>query len=295
MDKLNSLRAFCIVAETHRFRTAAEKMGVSPAMASKYVSELEISLGVRLLNRNSRHVVLTDAGKQYFNNAKTIIDQLDNLDANISNTSRAISGKIRISAPVWLTNSKFSRFLKDFTNAYPDINLEIDLSGRNVNLIEEEYDLALRVSLNLSSELIAKKAFNINFGVYASPEYIENNADLINVENLGQNKFLSYNLHEKFEQKLEKATGIKLNASVSPIIISENEILLKLAAVEGIGIVLLPDMIVQNEISDGKLKRILQNEINVNVPMYIVYSNRHLLQTKIRAFIDFLSNYKFND
>src|SRR5206468_8602426 len=128
------------------FTAAADRLNLSPAMASKHVMHLEKRLATRLLNRTSRHVSLTESGSLYFNQTKQMIDGLDEIESAVSNVSVIPRGTLRLTAPIWLANPEFVQLLSQFHARYPDVHFDVDLSGRVVNLVDEGFDLALRVS-----------------------------------------------------------------------------------------------------------------------------------------------------
>jgi DNA-binding transcriptional LysR family regulator len=129
MDTLTSLRVFCAVAEKKSFTAAAERLGLSPAMASKHVMHLETRLSTRLLNRTSRRVNLTETGTLYFVRVKQILDGLDEVEAAVSNVTVVPRGTLRLSAPVWFANPIFAGILGDYRKRYPEVSVDIDLSG----------------------------------------------------------------------------------------------------------------------------------------------------------------------
>ena len=144
MDTLESLRVFCAVAELKSFTGAADRLGLSPAMASKHVMHLETRLATRLLNRTSRHVSLTESGTLYFEQARQMLDGLDEVEAAVSNAAVVPRGTLKISAHVWMANPIFASVLADYSVHYPVVRIEIDLSNRFVNLVDEVFVYALR-------------------------------------------------------------------------------------------------------------------------------------------------------
>src|SRR6201997_3771091 len=141
MEPLVSLGVFGLVAERKSLAASADRLGISPAMASKHVMQLERRLSARLLNRTSRHVSLTETGALYFEQARQMMEGPDEVEAAVSQTVLAPKGRLRMSAPVWMANPLFAEVLADYRARYPDVTLEIDLSGRLVNLVEEGFDL----------------------------------------------------------------------------------------------------------------------------------------------------------
>lgn len=175
MDTLTSLRVFCEIAELKSFTAAANRLGLSPAMASKHVMHLESRVGSRLLNRTSRRVSLTEPGALYLAQARRMLDDLDEVEAAIGTVTRAPRGTLRLSAPVWAASNGFVAFLKDYNQRYPDVSVEMDLSGRTVNLVEEGFDLALRAKApaSLDPGLIARPLAEIEFHLMAAPDYLD--------------------------------------------------------------------------------------------------------------------------
>src|SRR5215469_13218989 len=173
MDTLVSIRVFCTVAELKSFSAAAERLGISPAMTSKHVMRLEERLSARLLNRTSRHVSLTETGALYFEQARQMVDGLDEMEAAVSQTVVAPKGRLRLSAPVWMANPFFAGLLADYRARYPDVTLDIDLSGRLVNLVEEGFDLALRVTPSPDPGLIARTIADAPFYFVASRKFLD--------------------------------------------------------------------------------------------------------------------------
>jgi DNA-binding transcriptional LysR family regulator len=155
MDTLTSMQVFRIVAELKSFAAASRRLGLSTAMVGKHVMHLEGRLGTRLLNRTSRHVSLTETGMLYFEQSRQMLDALEEVEAAITKATVVPRGTLRISAPVWLSNPTFVTVLANYRARYPDVNVEMDLPGRLVNLMEEGFDLALRVSRSPGDNLIA--------------------------------------------------------------------------------------------------------------------------------------------
>ncbi len=146
MDSLVSMRVFCLVSELKSFAAAAERLRISPAMASKHVMQLEKRLGTRLLNRTSRRVSLSESGTLYFEQARQMLDSLDEVEAAVSRATVVPRGTLRLTVPVWMANPMFARILADYQAQYPEVRLDVDLSGRLANLGEEGFDLALRAT-----------------------------------------------------------------------------------------------------------------------------------------------------
>ncbi|MDK4700668.1 LysR substrate-binding domain-containing protein [Rhizobium sp. CNPSo 4062] len=292
MDTLTSLRVFCAVAEFKSFTAAADRLGLSPAMASKHVMHLENRLGTRLLNRTSRHVSMTESGMLYFNQARQMLDGLDEVEAAVSNVTVMPRGTLRLSAPVWAANTLVARMIAEYHQRYPDVRFDMDLSGRIVNLVDEGFDLALRATSpeRLDPNLIARPLTRVAFHLVGSPAYLSRTGRPRELADLNGHALLAY-------------SGMNANGSIAvagqdgtqtvnfrPVMQSENEIMLHLAALEGMGLVFLPMWMAQNDISDGRLEMVLPKAVTFDATLHAVYPSRKYLSAKVRTFIDFLAS-----
>lgn len=289
---MTSLRVFCMVADLKSFAAAAKRLDLSPAMASKHVMRLESRLGNRLLNRTSRHVSLTEAGALYFNQAKQMLEGLDEVEAAISNVTVTPRGTLKLSAPVWVATPHFTGMLADYHRRYPDVCLDMDLSGRIVNLVDEGFDLALRATTpdRLDPGLVARPLMQIEFRLVASPGYLKRVGRPRRVADLNGHALLRYS-------GMGASDNITLNGPQGPqtvtlhtVMQSGNETLLHLAALEGMGLVFLPTWMVQTDIAQGRLKPVVPELANFSTTLHAVYPSRKYLSAKVRTFIDFLGS-----
>lgn len=287
MDRLTSLHAFCLVAEHLRFREAASRLGLSSAMVTRHIASLEGRLGVRLIHRNSRHVALTDEGRAYYERVRPLLAELDHLDDAIASQTEVIDGVLQISGPTWMANARFARILADFAARHSGIRFRVDLSARAVSLIDEGYDLALRVSTRLSPGLIGRPLCKVTFGLYAAPAYLTENGTPGALEDLTHHRLLAYKDVQAPGLWQEDGGRIPL-ALRERLMVSENEVLLKEAALCGMGLVVLPDWIALDHERDGTLRRVLPGRFNHEMALHVVYSSRTLLHPRVRLFIDHL-------
>ncbi len=291
MDTLMSLRVFCMVAEMKSFTDAAVRLGLSPAMTSKHVMHLENRLGSRLLNRTSRHVNLTEAGMLYFNQARQMLDGLDEVEAAVSNVTVTPRGTLKLSAPVWIANTVIAGRLADYHRRYPDVVMDMDLSGRIVNLVDEGFDLALRATAaeNLDPGLVARPLMDVTFQLVGSADYLSRTGRPQKTADLDGHSLLLYsgtNWDGSVPvNKLKGQKTVKLNA----VLRTENETMLYLAALEGMGLAFLPTWMTQTDIVDGRFEVLLPTELNFSTTLYAVYPSRKYLSAKVRTFIDFLA------
>lgn len=286
-----SLRLFCTVSELKSFTAAADRLGISPAMASKHVMQLENRLGTRLLNRTSRHVSLTETGRLYFNQAKQMLEGLDEVEAAIGNVTVAPRGILKLSAPVWAASICFVVRLAEYNRRYPDVCLDVDLSGRIVNLVDEGFDLALRATSpdRLDPGLVARPLADIEFHLMASPEYLERAGRPKGLADLNGHALLRFSgVNLSDSMALEGPDG-RHKVTFRTVMLSENETILQLAALRGMGLVFLPKWMAEQDIEAGRLETVLPDAIGFANTLYAVYPSRKYLSAKVRTFIDFMT------
>ncbi len=288
MDTLVSIRVFCQVAELKSFAAAADRLGLSPAMASKHVMELERRLSTRLLNRTSRRVGLTEAGQVYFDQVRPMLDALDEVEAVVSKATVIPRGTLRLSAPVWFANPLFASVLADYRARYPEVVLDIDLSGRLVDLIDEGFDLALRVSATPGDGLIARPLAPVVMQLVAAPAYLAAAGRPLTLADLNGRALLKYALYPARALILPGPDG-DVTVTFNDVLISGNETLLHHAAVASMGMAVLPRWLIADDLRVGRLEPILPEAITIRAPLMAVYPSRKYLSAKVRTFIDFLA------
>lgn len=292
MDTLTSLRVFCMVAELKSFAAAASRLGLSPAMASKHVMHLENRLGARLLNRTSRRVSLTETGALYFNQARQALDGLDEVEAAISNVAVTPRGTLKLSAPVWAANTLVARVIGEYHQRYPEVCLDMDFSGRIVNLVDEGFDLVLRAIMadRLDPGLVARPLMEVPFHLVGSAAYLARTGHPSKLSDLNGHSLLLYGgMSSNGHLSLHGRNGEEV-VKFRVVMRSENEIMLHLAALEGMGLVFLPVWMTQSDIAKGKLEMVLPGEVTFRTILYAVYPSRKYLSAKVRTFIDFLAS-----
>ena len=288
MNTLVSMKVFCLVAELKSFAAAAERLRISPAMASKHVMQLEKRLGTRLLNRTSRRVSMSESGALYFEQARQMLDSLDEVEAAVGKATVVPHGMLRLTAPVWMANPMFTKILADYRARYPDVRLDVDLSGRLVNLVEEGFDLALRAPETPDESLIARPVAKVAFWMVAAPAYLDRVRRPTRLADLTGQDFLHYALYpaESLSLKGEKwVETVKLN----PVLRTGNETLLHLAALEGMGLAFLPRWLIAEDVAAGRLEHVLPEQVILEGRLFAVYPSRKYLSAKVRTFIDFVA------
>ncbi|MEP9372664.1 LysR family transcriptional regulator [Mesorhizobium sp. KR1-2] len=289
MDTLTRMRAFIDVVEAEGFSAAARKIGRSKALLSKYVRELEDELGALLLNRTTRQFSLTEAGHTYYRRASEIIREVDSLADAVRESSGDVRGRIKLSAPRTFADAPIGQSLIDFAKAHPDIVLEIQLDDRFVDLVEEGFDLAIRISRLESSSLIARRLAPFSVRICGSPELIAKHGRPETPQELaGMPCIIDTNGRWLSNWPFLAEGGETISVSVSGPIEVNSPLATRAAALSGLGFAILPDFIAAPDIEAGRLVPVLDERILPGGGIFAVYPHRRYLPAKVRVFVDYL-------
>ncbi len=293
MDTLTRMRAFIDVVEAEGFSSAARKIGRSKALLSKYVRELEDELGSLLLNRTTRQFSLTEAGHTYFSRASELIREIDTLQETVRDASGDVRGRIKISAPRTLADTAYGQAFIEFAAEYPDIIMDLRLDDRFVDLVEEGYDLAIRVSRMDDSSLIAKRLSPFSMLLCAAPSLVDKGPALVSPQELSHLPcVLDTNSRSLANWHFSSKAGDQISVAVKPRFEVNSPFPACQAAIAGLGYVLLPDFVAAPELSAGTLVQVLP-DFKVGSPgaIYAVYPHRRYLPVKVRVLVDFLNQW----
>jgi DNA-binding transcriptional LysR family regulator len=289
MDTLTRMRAFIDVVEAEGFSAAARKIGRSKALLSKYVRELEDELGALLLNRTTRQFSLTEAGHTYYKRATEIVRDIDNLADVVRESSGDVRGRIKLSAPRTFADAPIGRALIDFAKEHPDIVLEIDLDDRFVDLVEEGFDLAIRITRLESSSLIARRLAPFSVRLCASPELIARCGEPRTPRDLASVPcIIDTNGRWLSNWPFVGDNSDLVSITVSGPIEVNSPMAARAAALAGLGFTILPDFIAAADIEAGRLIPVLDDRIPKGGGIFAVYPHRRYLPAKVRVFVDFL-------
>ena len=289
MDTLTRMRAFIDVVEAEGFSAAARKIGRSKALLSKYVRELEDELGALLLNRTTRQFSLTEAGHTYFKRATELVREIDSLADIVRDSSGDVRGRIKISAPRTFSDAPIGQSLIDFAKAYPDIVLDIHLDDRFVDLVEEGFDLAIRITRLQDSSMIARRLSPFSIRICASPDMIAKHGMPERPQDLGRMPcVIDTNGRWLTNWPFMRENGEMFSVSVSGPIEANSPLTTRAAAVAGLGFATLPDFIAKPALEAGELVAVLDEWIPRGGGIFAVYPHRRYLPAKIRVFVDFL-------
>ena len=289
MDTLTRMRAFIDVVEAEGFSAAARKIGRSKALLSKYVRELEDELGALLLNRTTRQFSLTEAGHTYYRRASEIVREIDDLADSVRETSGDVRGRVKLSAPRTFADAPIGQSLIDFAKAHPDITLDIHLDDRFVDLVEEGFDLAIRISRLENSSLIARRLAPFSVRLCAAPDLVARLGMPKGPQDLASLPcIVDTNGRWLTNWPFRGDTGDTISISVSGPIEVNSPLTARAAAVAGLGFAILPDFIAAPEIAAGRLVTALDDHILTGAGIFAVYPHRRYLPAKVRVFVDYL-------
>jgi len=287
VDTLTSIRVFRQVVESGSFVAAAERMDLSTAMVSKHVAYVEKRLGVRLLNRNSRTLSLTEPGSVYFERCKTILDDLEATELELGSLGTAPRGTVRVTCPSWYAGQLLADMLAEFRRRYPEIVVDVSFEDRLVDLVEEGYDLALRVAREsaLAPGLIARPIRPVTFFIAASREYLKRHRAPKSPEELAHHDFVGVGNIDAIS--LTGPEG-KIDVPLHVVLRHRSMTGVVHAVAAGTGLAPVPDILFEEPGFKGTLAPVLTDYPVQGLTLYIVYVSRKYLPLKIRAFIDFV-------
>lgn len=290
MDRLECDRMFLAVIETGSFTGGAEKLGTRSGQASKLISRLETELGVRLLNRTTRSVAPTEAGRAYYDRLKPLIDELDTLDLDIRNISQSPRGRLRLTAPLTFGTLELAPALNEFAGIYRDIELDVTFSDRVVNVVDEGFDLAVRVGRPGDSSLIIRRLCAVRIVVVGAPSYLEKHHALASPSDLAQHPcIIDTNYREPNRWPFKGETGEVEMASVDGRIRYSNAEACVQAAELGLGLACVPAFVAGDALRSGRLIRLLPSFEPDPYDVHVLYPHSRHLAAKVRLLVDFLS------
>jgi len=289
MDRLRALEVFVEVVKRDGFARAAEALDTSPANVTRYISDLEAHLQTRLLNRSSRKMSLTSSGEALFERAKSILDDVAEAEAIVSSATMQPHGVLRINAPLSFGVLHLAPLWARFMREYPEVQLDVSLIDRVVDIVEEGYDMAVRISRTGSVANVARKLATSRNVLCASPEYIQQHgmpqtpADLLRHACIGY----SYAANADEWQMLD-ASGAPHAVKVRCVMHTNNGDTARSAALGSLGVIWQPTFLVGEDLRAGRLQRVLPDYHMPDMDVLAVYPSRRHLSAKVRVMIDFL-------
>jgi DNA-binding transcriptional LysR family regulator len=292
MDRFEAMRVFCSVIEAGGFAAAADRLGVSTSAVSRCVAQLEAHLSVRLLNRTTRRMSPTAEGFAYFERCTQLLADLEETEASLSGEARRPRGRLRLTAPVALAVLRLAPAFAAFSQAYPEIELDIVLSDKVADFTEEGLDLAIRVGRVGSENVVARHIGETTLLIAAAPAYLERSGTPRTPDELTRHACFAYSFSAtgknwEFENDQGKTASVRVGGAIK----ANNGMLLTQMAAAGSGIVYGPCFILAPLIESGQLVRLLPDWGARRLPIHVVYPTRRHLSARVRAMSGFLSEW----
>ena len=293
MDTLTRMRAFLSVVENEGFSAASRKTGRSKALLSKYVRELEDELGVLLINRTTRQVALTAAGEIYVARASTILADLAALNEEAREATGEAKGALRVTAARTFGDASLGLSLVEFSAAHPDISLDLHLNDSFVNLVEEGFDVAIRMTRLTDSAMIARRLGSLDFTICATPQFLAEHGTPKHPTDISRmsavidsNAKILYNW-----TFMDPQTRESIPITVSGRFSANSPYTVRAATLAGLGIALIPEFVVRDDIAEGRLVSVLEEFVPRDAGIYAVFPHRRHLPARTRVFVDFLATW----
>ncbi|PRC93310.1 LysR family transcriptional regulator [Solimicrobium silvestre] len=288
MDRLLSMEVFVAVVESGSLTAAAELFGISPPMVGKHIRHLEQRLGASLLSRTTRRQNLTEIGRSYYPRCKALLEELRATEAGTQAMQATPRGHLRLSTTVTYGSIQLAPLLTEYLNNYPDISVELTLNDQVVDLIEEGYDAVIRVGELADSNLIARPLQPYHMAVCAAPSYLTKHGTPVTPEQLTNHQCLNFtHSNQRVEWRLQQADG-EFSTQSNGRFQSNNGQALRMAALQGFGIIMQPQLLVADDLVQGHLVSILSDYLAPPRPVHLVYLRDRQQVPKLSTFIEFM-------
>ena len=288
MDIVSNMKIFTAVVDNGSFATAANRLDMSRAMASKSVAALEEHLGTRLLNRTTRRLSLTEAGMAFYERSVQILADIWEAEQVAGATATEPHGTLKVTMPLAYGLHRLGPVIAGYARRYPRVKMNLSLSDRKVDLIEEGYDVAIRIGKLPESGLIARKLGTVHGVIAGAPDYLERQGRPKAPADLADHVCLGYSLASLGDEWRLQGPGEVVSVRSSGSIKADNGDMLRLAAVAGSGLIFQPWFIVEEDVRAGRLERVLEDYTSEELGIYAVYPSRRYLSAKVRTFVDFV-------
>jgi len=289
MDKYQEMRVFAAVVDAASFVGAGEALGLSKAAVSRHVAELEQRLGVRLMHRTTRKLSLTPEGEVFLARCRDILATIEASEAEISTRSVTASGLLKVSVPVSFGIRHLAPLWSEFLALHPQVTLDVQLADRVIDLVDEGFDLAVRIARLPDSSLVSRRLASTRLVLCAAPSYLARRGTPRHPSELSAHDVVGYSLMAMGD--LWQFTGPQgpVSAKVRPRMWSNNGDTCIAAAVQGAGIQLQPTFLIDQELASGQLVEVLPQFRAAELGIYAVYPSRKFVLPKVRALVEFLS------
>lgn len=292
-DHLGDLEIFCRAAEVLSFSRAAEHLGLTPAAVSRAITRTEARLGVRLFRRTTRRITLTDAGRLYLQQGRTALAMVGDVEGLLLGQQESPTGRLRISVPTTFGHHRLLPRLHAFRAAYPSVDLEIDVSNRNIDFVDEGYDLAIRLGALPDSRLVARKLADMSLGLFASPDYLTRAGTPRSLDELAQHDCVAFQM---------PSTGRLIDWSLrvggddvewtppDALVVSHDVLGCVTLAAHGAGITQSYHFVTQDLLASGQLVEVLTEFGGRSRPFSALYPKHRNLSHSLKVFLEFLDD-----
>jgi DNA-binding transcriptional LysR family regulator len=289
MNPFLEMRTFCAVAEAGSFVRAAEALDFSKAAVSRYVGSLEARLGVRLLNRTTRRLSLTDEGEVFYARSKDLLAGLEEAEAELRLRSGAARGVLRINAPVTFGILHLAPLWSPFRERHPQVRLDLALSDRTVDLVEEGYDVAIRIAALPDSTLISRRLASTRIVLCASRQYVDANGAPSHPAELAGHSVIAYRYWSTGDEWQFDGPDGRVSVRTKPIVHSNSGDTCRAMALAHQGVILQPTFLVGKDLAEGTLVELMPEFRSLELGIYAIYPTRKHVAPKVRALVEFLT------
>lgn len=291
MDTFRSLQAFVRIVELGSLTAAAERLELSRSALTKHLAALERHYGTRLLQRTTRTLSLTEAGRTLYEGIVPLLGDLDALEQRLQEGHERPRGRLRVSAPLTFGVRHLAPLVSSFLQEYPDVAIDLELSDRQVRLVEEGFDLAVRIGDLSDSSLVAQPLGTVKLFVCAAPAYLQRQGRPEHPAELRQHRCLLYSYASDGDDWAFQRGTERLQVKVAGPLRANNGSVLHRAALDGHGIIRQPDFLVGEDIASGRLERLFASWHTQTIAIHAVYPHRRLVPAKVRLFIAWLQRH----
>ncbi len=287
MNTLNAMKLYCHIVEAGQLSIAADQLNLSKGAVSKQLAKLEAHLGGRLLNRTTRRLTTTEVGLAFYDRAKLILESVEEAECVVTGLTIEPRGTLKINAPMSFGFLHMGKLLAKYQQKYPKVTIDITLHDRQIDLIEEGYDLVLRIAMLKDSTLIARKLAPCHIVMCASPDYLEKHGTPQTPSDLKKHQCLLYTYSDSVRHwSFQNNNGDKKQVPITGALVTNNGNLIAGAVINGMGIAPLPTFIVGDAIRKGEIETILDDWQSPSEDISLLYPSSKHLSAKVRAFVD---------
>lgn len=290
MDKLRSMEIFVAVVESGSFTDAANRLGISAVMVGKYIAQLESQLGTRLLERNTRRQSLTDAGRVFVEESRRVLEQVLIAESSVERLRLAPAGTLRVSAPTSFGSCVVSPLAASFLQAWPEVRIELDLTNRIVDLVDEGIDLAIRIGNIQQTDIVAKYLCEYRMVICASPDYLARYGIPQTPAELTEHLCLSHTVWTARNEWLLPGMAGEVRWKRDAILRCNDGYGLRMAAIAGAGLLLQPEVLLAEDLACGRLVRVLEAFTPQPRPIHLLWRQDLRPLPKLTKFITHLLN-----